>query len=120
MHFDAGLGNVRWYPQGAAIGDLRQQGINKNLRLIQDFIVIVWIVRLWTKHRLVAVRCINRRTPSIGVAPDVDAIPSVVMSLISHASTYRPTYTRSQRSFPVGPRVFGDATYTDQSHRPWN
>jgi hypothetical protein len=57
--------------------------------------VIGWIVRLWTKHRLLAVRCVNRRTPSTDVAHDVDVIASVVMSLISRASPYRITHTRS-------------------------
>ena len=65
---------------------LTQQGINKTLRLIQNFVVSVRIVGLRTKHRLLAVGCVNRRTQPTRVGHDVDVIPSVVMSLISHAN----------------------------------
>ena len=58
--------------------------------------MIGWIVRLWTKHRLLAVRCVYGRTQPTAVAHDVDAIPSVVMSLISHASPYRTTHSLRQ------------------------
>ena len=93
-----------------------QQGIDKSLRLIQDFVVIGWIVRLWTKHRPLAVRCVYGRTPPTGVAPDVDAIPSVVMSLISHAiSSHRATLNAVSPlgrarpvTLPSGPQSLGD------------
>ena len=81
--------------------------------------MIVWIVRLWTKHWLLAVRCVYRRTQPTGVAHDVDAIPSVVMSLISHAQSLSVTHTRSQRSFRARPSVFGVYLYRP-SYRPWN
>ena len=78
------------------MSDLRtQQGINKRLRFIQDIVVNDWIIRLWTKHRLVAVRCVYGRTPPTGVTPDVDAIPSIVMWLISHARPYCTTNSPS-------------------------
>ena len=53
--------------------------------------MICWIVRLWSKHRLLAVGCVDRRTQPTAVAYDVDVIPSIVMSLISHVSRYCTT-----------------------------
>ena len=68
--------------------------------------MIGWIVRLWTKHRLLAVRCVNRRTPSTDVAHDVDVIASVVMSLISHASPCRTTHSQSGYRNTLLPTLF--------------
>ena len=53
-----------------------------------------------------------------GVAHDVYAIPSVVMSLINHAGPHRTTHTRSPHSFHATPSVLGAATYTDPSRIP--
>jgi hypothetical protein len=103
------------------MSDLRtQQDINQRLRLIQHFVVIGWIVRLWTKHRLRTVRCVYRCTPPSGVGRDVDVILSVVMSLISHASPLRTSRNT------CAPRCFNRSTErvvvkpTHLSHRPWS
>jgi hypothetical protein len=69
------------------ICDLRiQQGINEVLRPIKDFFVIAGIVGLRTKHRPLAVGCVDHCARPASVARDVNYIPSVVMSLIGHAN----------------------------------
>jgi hypothetical protein len=67
-----------------------QEPMNSARRVIRLFRSIDWSVRLWTEHRLLAVRCVNHRTPS-AEAHDVCEVPSVVMSLIPHHSRSLPT-----------------------------
>jgi hypothetical protein len=64
-HFIAGFRNVKAaISMATKISDLRtQQGIDKHLSLIQDFVAIDWNVRSWTKHRLLAARREYGRAP---------------------------------------------------------